>query len=174
MKKQLMVFAGLALASGMATAQPQLPDPAAALGDLTALLDFIVGEAGGGLIGEHAENGTDPYSEGAGSGLLGGADLLGDVLNGAGIELSNGSEEGGAFLGNSLLNAVNALVDGIEAGNQGLIDALLLIPSLTDLTGGLPGLPGGGGGGGGPLGPLQGLIDTLLGLLDPGNLPLPI
>lgn len=179
MKKQLMVFAGLALASGVASAQ-DLPLPTDALTDglnnLVDLLELGAGGVGSALIGEHAEDGTDPRSEGAGSGLLGGADLLGDVLRGAGIELQNGSEEGGEYLGNSLQNGIQRLVEGIEAGNETLVETLVNTPELGELLAPLlDNLPGGGGGGedggAGPLGPLQGLIDTLLGLLNPDNLP---
>lgn len=98
MKQQIALFAGLVMACGVANAQ----DPAAALNN-------VLVNATSGLAGVSAENGTDPNSNGAGSGLIGTAHFLGDALTGAGLEFTDAGSEGGTLFANNLQAGTRAL-----------------------------------------------------------------
>ncbi|MDN5939311.1 MAG: hypothetical protein L0H83_11700 [Salinisphaera sp.] len=166
MIKKLTFLAGLAMCSGVATAAPPALPPLPAplngilLGEFLAegadFLDFTLGQVGTALLGEHSDGGTDPVPfEGAGSGLLGGNDLLGDVLRGLGGELHDGSTEGGEYLGNTLNNVLFQLTNGLQHSQDSMLALFLLLPELNELLGGLPGLPTGAAN---PLAPVLGLL----------------
>lgn len=153
MRGHLIVGVALAALAGGAAAQAGSADapraiqdgsgsPAGASGSLLAPLTDALMEgtsavttgvsAGiGAIVGTPAPGGTKRGPAMAGSGLLGTADFLGDVLNGLGNELRDGAAEGGALVGNTLASLIQALVIRVGGGAQAMPGGLQSGPGIT-------------------------------------------
>lgn len=122
MRKQLIAAAGLALASGAASAQTEAVTAPLSAG--AGLLADSVELGADALVGVNSADNGGNLNNVAGSGLLGGADLLSDVLTGAAGEANDGATEGGDLLGNSAMAGLDALATGINGGSQVLGDGI--------------------------------------------------